>query len=148
MKQSTYILLLFLFLTSISKAQSLPQIGETWKGKIDTFNRILISPSQFVKSADLTVDKIQYKIGVDKAKKVVFISTIDKNFRIADQTYIGKNFSDIAKDKEIVLEKGWARFVSIGEGWCAATDFKDYKKDSKVLYVFKRSEGAIEVVNF
>ncbi|MGN5953026.1 hypothetical protein ACP6L2_00285 [Sphingobacterium lactis] len=139
MNKSTYILLLILFLTSISKAQSLPQIGETWKGKIDTFNRILISPSQFVKSADLTVDKIQYKIGVDKAKKVVLISTIDKNFRIADQTCIGMNFSDVAEDKEIVLEKGWATFVSIGEGWYAAADPKDYDKDSKVLFVFKRS---------
>lgn len=139
MNKSTYILLLFLFLKSISKAQSLPQIGETWTGKLDTANRLLISPSQFVKSADTTIDKTKFKIGVDKAKKVVFISTIDKNFRIADQTYIGKNFSDVAKGKEIVLEKGWATFVSIGEGWFAATDFKDYDKDSKVLFVFKRS---------
>jgi len=144
MKKSPYILLLLLLLTSLSNAQSLPQIGETWKGKIDTFNKVLISPSQFVNSADLNIDKIKYKIGVDNSKRIVFISTIDKNFTIADQTYVGKSFSDIAKNKEVVLERGWARFVSIGEGWYAATDFKDYKKDSKVLYVFKRSEGAIK----
>lgn len=114
-------------------AQKLPALGDPWTA--NTSESFFI-PSGLHPLSILKSDGIDFKI-VAENKKVKFISTGDKNFKIGQTQYIGLKLSDFKNKHEAKLYSGWGYYLPVGNGWYAYFDFKSLNDSSKVLSLFK-----------
>ncbi len=113
-------------------AQKLPTLADPWTSNTGKFFAI---PSGLQPLSILKVDGVDFKI-VTENKKVKFISTEDKNFKIGQIKYIGFKLSDFKNKGEVKLYPGWGYYLPVNNGWYAYFDFKNLNDSSKVLSVF------------
>ncbi|MCJ8313105.1 MAG: hypothetical protein HRU38_21850 [Saccharospirillaceae bacterium] len=111
------------------------------------YDKILISPSQFVNSYDYEYLNNQFTIGVISDEDVIkYISTYDTGFKTSEGVYIGMTLSELKKvtDNSIFTEYGWAHYIELPSGWYAAfcisqsCTSENVKLSSKISWLFKR----------
>lgn len=114
-------------------AQKLPALGDPWTANT---SKSFFIPSGLHPLSILKADGIDFKV-VAESKKVKFISTDDKNFKIGQNKYIGFKLSDFKNKSEVKLYRGWGYYLPVKNGWYAYFDFKNLNDSSKVLSLFK-----------
>ncbi|MFZ1519299.1 MAG: hypothetical protein WAU11_11015 [Ignavibacteriaceae bacterium] len=126
--------------------EELPQIKDDFYPTTDSVSYLMISPSQFSKTYNVNSKNIFYNIAINDFNKVIFISTEDKSFITPEKLMIGNSLSDVQSisKNEIVIENGWANYITLESGWSAAfvegksMTSRMLKEDSKISFFFKR----------
>lgn len=118
-------------------AQEIPEIGQTWTGKIEPDEKLYVLPPYGFQN------KIVFKVGDSnfsgavKSGRIVFISTDDPDFVINGKSYVGMPLSSFKNRDRLKTSRGWGSYLEINDEWYAAFDFKELSDTSKVIFVFK-----------
>lgn len=115
--------------------QEMPKLGTIWNKSIYGKTKLYVPKYGFLNSAEIEINKIKFSLGLDSTNRIVFISTADRNFRIENEKFIGKEIKSFSK--RISLINGWANYISLGSGWFAAADFKNLNDKSKITFLFQ-----------
>lgn len=127
---------IYLTLLSFSiYAQHMPKLGSIWNNNRHREAKLYVPKYGLIDSVQIKVDDIKFSLGLDTTGRIVFISTVDRNFKIGDAVIIGKKIKSFPK--KICLINGWANYISLDCGWCAATDFRDLNDRSKITFLFQ-----------
>lgn len=139
MKYFFGVIILIVLFTNSNYAQSLPRLGQSWINAFNEQQRLYIPsgihPLSIVKIAD-----VYYSI-VTENKKVKYISTNDKEFKINGGKVIGKKLTEFKNKAELKLYLGWGHYLKLDDEWYAAFDFNSISDTSKCLFVFKYDFG-------
>lgn len=102
----------------------------------------LVSAGSVKKVYVVLSENIEYRIALDASNVITYIETKDESFETAEGVKVNMTFNELRRalgKVRIIDEKGWAKYVRLASGWCAAFTFEDsFNDSSKVLFLFKR----------
>lgn len=100
--------------------------------------KILLPSGEPANSTSVIEKNIKYSVGLSSKSKIIFISTIDKNFNL-NGLKVGNTlpFKYLTGNK-IKYIPGWGYYIKIDSEWFAGFDFQiKPDKDSKIGWFFK-----------
>lgn len=110
---------------------------------------ILISSGQSMPAQTLEVDSIHYTVVLDgnDTSKYLFVSTSDTDF-VTETLSVNKTLNSF-HDNEIIVEKGWATYIPLENGWNAVLELDSSQtyvlKDTTVIWFFKRNVPKVDI---
>jgi len=106
-------------------------------GTTDVPKSVIYTPVGFNDLATVELEGIKYNLGLDNAKKILYIQSSDPNFTV-EGLKTGDPVGSFYKQDKINLIRGWGYFVPINSKWYAAMDFKEEPtQDSPILFFFQ-----------
>lgn len=112
---------------------------------------LLTSHSNFAPTYEITIDGIMYTIAINEQKKIIYIDTIDPNFKTEEGFCMKTTFKEIfATTNQIKKEPGWAFYIPLKSGWNAAFKISRSESESKpqdndtAICFFKRQKFKLD----
>ena len=141
------VLLVFILIyTNPFRSSTEPVLGD----KIDVTNlteiNIVIGPSEIRKCFSISIDEINYSIGVNEIGLIDYVITSDSNFSTSEILKIGDTYKKVQglTEKEVVVLIGWGYYIELPSGWKAVFTQGDtmtegeLKYNSKIKFFFKQ----------
>jgi hypothetical protein len=106
---------------------------------------IQVSSVQFDEAFECQIDDVHYDLGIDANGRISYISTQNKYVKTPEAISVGSKLNDImeALDAKLIKIPGWAFYVKLPSGWCAAFTIGKFATEgklnqkSKVKWLFK-----------
>lgn len=94
-----------------------------------TSGRILTNSSQLAEHYIISIDGVDYDLGVSTNNIINYISTKDLDFKTNEGLRVGDYYEKViqfAKPHTIVYESGWGNYIKLNNDWYAFFEVKDF----------------------
>jgi len=120
-----------------------------------TKSLIIVNRGTLIRGYDCKVNNLNFRIGIDSVtNQIMHYYTQDSNFLINGFKYLTKkkNILDSLKKEKIIVEHGWAIYISLPQEWNLAFKYSDLKikrgkgflkKGATPISLFKRQKKYI-----
>lgn len=110
------------------KLKSMIKIGDVLPEKIlsDEYFVQFTDSAGFLKAYLVVFNRIEYTIGINEKRKIVYIRTEDIDFLSHEGFSISTTFKQIIKNRTMKLLPYWAYYVPLRDGWNASFKIPDY----------------------
>lgn len=119
------------------------------ENKIPLHKGFLVSSSHIESGFTIVENGIPFNIAIEtgndifvdinKPMKVIFKSTNSEKFRTPEKISIKNTFKDVKRYGKLINDPGWAYYIQLPSGWCAA--FEKYIEpidNSPILFFFQK----------
>lgn len=123
------------------KTETLPTLGQKLENLPESRTLILANSATLIPSYKVSIDSIEYTIGVRKPDSTVaFIATSSDKAMTQEGLHVGSTAKELAAlNLRFGYDPGWGRFALLPSGWGACFPFdEDITDDSKILFFFRR----------
>lgn len=93
---------------------------------------LLTSHSNFAPTYEITLNGILYTIAINDQKEIIYLDTIDPDFKTEEGFNMKTTFKEIfAKTNQVKKEPDWAFYIPLKSGWNAAFKISRSESESK-----------------
>ena len=134
-----YVIMIVVLLTITSCKTVNLDLRESYSknNEMQLLNKVFLPNNTYANSIDIVNKGIDFKLGLNKENKIIFISTSDLNFE-ANGFKIESKIGEEINKKQIEHIQGWGKFMLLESGWYAGFEDRDtINKNSKIKWFFK-----------